>query len=353
MNVPTNLDLYQPLLAAPAELAFPDLVSPELASPELVSPELASPELASADLAPVELPRPVGGAVAGASGQDLPMMVWLRGDEEICADFSLEAEEVMLRLGIRRSRLTQISGKELRVGRMRKGRYVSPVFRPADVEAYLNWTRASASHQKSSGLLHDAAEELMQQSARLGERLEAVPQELAEAVNVRISHATAELTSAVEASAARLGGEFQLLEAGFRDSEGRLKREIAQQAILIDDLRAQLDAQQLVLQIITREVGDIAAHDRMHRAEGKAFAQDLLAQQEAMRLDFSQALQAVTARPGKPSPPSQAALRRITLLAARDLASGADPAPPVSSLRALKARARAGAIAGSKRRRTR
>ena len=333
MIFPTDLDLYQPLLTDPVDLA--------------------SAELAPADLASAELPPPAGAPVAGASALDLPMMVWLRGDEEVCADFSLEAEEVMLRLGIRRSRLTQISGKELRVGRMRKGRYVSPVFRPADVEAYLNWTRASASHQKSSGLLHDAAEELMQQSARLGERLEVVPQELAAAVHARITRATLELTSVVEASSARLGGEFQLLEAGFRDSEGRLKLEIAQQTILIDGLRAQLDAQQLLLQIITREVGEMAAHDRSSRAEGKAFAQDLWAQQEALRLDLKEVLQAATTRPSKSSPPSRAALRRITMLAARDLASAADPTPPASSLRALKAQARAGAVARSKRRRTR
>jgi hypothetical protein len=333
MIFPTDLDLYQPLLMDPVDQA--------------------SAELAPADLASAELPPPAGAPVAGASALDLPMMVWLRGDEEFCADFSLEAEEVMLRLGIRRSRLTQISGKELRVGRMRKGRYVSPVFRPADVEAYLNWTRASASHQKSSGLLHDAAEELMQQSARLGERLEVVPQELAAAVHARITRATLELTSVVEASSARLGGEFQLLEAGFRDSEGRIKLEMAQQTILMGSLRAQLDAQQLLLQIITREVGEMAAHDRSSRAEGKAFAQDLWAQQEALRLDLREVLQAATTRPSKTSPPSRAALRRITMLAARDLASAADPAPPASSLRALKAQARAGALARSKRRRTR
>src|SRR5438045_3561626 len=51
----------------------------------------------------------------------LPMLVWLRGDESYCGDFCLDADQVMVRLGIKRSRLTQISGRELRVGRMRMG----------------------------------------------------------------------------------------------------------------------------------------------------------------------------------------------------------------------------------------
>src|SRR5262245_8088354 len=91
---------------------------------------------------------------------DLPMIVWLRGDEPYCGDFVLEADAVMTQLGIRRSRLTQISGRELRVGRIRRGRYVMPVYRQTDVDSYRGWTRATASHLKSSTLLQDAADSL-------------------------------------------------------------------------------------------------------------------------------------------------------------------------------------------------
>ena len=80
---------------------------------------------------------------------ELPMVVWLKGDEDYVDDFCLDAEAAMKEIGIRRSRLTQISGKELRVGRMRIDRYVRPVYRTKDIEEYKKWTRATASHLKS------------------------------------------------------------------------------------------------------------------------------------------------------------------------------------------------------------
>ncbi len=62
---------------------------------------------------------------------DLPMIVWLRGDELYVDEFCLDADAAMKALGIKRSRLTQISGKELRVGRCAltviHGRFTAPV----------------------------------------------------------------------------------------------------------------------------------------------------------------------------------------------------------------------------------
>ena len=92
----------------------------------------------------------------GATPEDLPMMIYLRGDEDIVDSFCIGAEEAMDILGIKRSRLTQISGKELRVGRLRIGRYVRPVFRKEDIEAYKQWTRPTASHKASSYALEEA-----------------------------------------------------------------------------------------------------------------------------------------------------------------------------------------------------
>ncbi len=97
----------------------------------------------------------------------LPMLVWLRGDEPHFSDFSLNADQVMERLGIRRSRLNQISGKELRVGRARIDGYVRPVYRPDDIEEYLQWIRPSASHKKSSDVLDEARSKLESQSERI------------------------------------------------------------------------------------------------------------------------------------------------------------------------------------------
>ncbi len=98
---------------------------------------------------------------------EVPMVVWLRGDEPNFSDFSLGADQVMKSLGIRRSRLNQISGRELRVGRTRVDSYIRPVYRPVDVEEYLKWSRPTASHKKSSEVLEEARTKLEQQSERL------------------------------------------------------------------------------------------------------------------------------------------------------------------------------------------
>lgn len=99
-------------------------------------------------------------ALASAVSDKLDMVVWLRGDEPFFNEFSLNADQVMKHLNIKRSRLTQISGKELRVGRTRIDRYIRPVYRPEDIEEYLQWTRPTASHQKSSKVLEEAAQKL-------------------------------------------------------------------------------------------------------------------------------------------------------------------------------------------------
>ena len=108
---------------------------------------------------------------------DLPLVVWLRGDELHANEFTLSADEVMTKLGIKRSRLTQISGHDLRVGRMRVDRYVRPVYRPQDIQEYMSWTRATATHQKSSDLILKAATELKGQTDQLREEAIAVMNE--------------------------------------------------------------------------------------------------------------------------------------------------------------------------------
>lgn len=90
--------------------------------------------------------------------EELPMIVYLKGDEDFANEFSINADEAMNRLGIKRSRLTQISGRELRVGKIRHDRYIRPIYRVEDIESYINWTRPTASHKKSSDLLSQALE---------------------------------------------------------------------------------------------------------------------------------------------------------------------------------------------------
>lgn len=102
---------------------------------------------------------------------EFPMIVYLRGDEDYFNEFSLNADQVMNLLGIKRSRLNQISGKDLRVGRTRIENYIRPVYRQIDVDQYLNWIRPTATHKKSSELLNEAREKLERQSTDLSLQL--------------------------------------------------------------------------------------------------------------------------------------------------------------------------------------
>jgi hypothetical protein len=119
---------------------------------------------------------------------DFPMIVWLRGDEPWFQQFDMDAEAVMNALGIKRSRLTQIAGKELRVGRVRVDRYVRPVFRRTDVEQYLSWTRATASHQKSSDAIKIAVDQLGRQSDLIQKTLDDVTLRFTEEIKVDLHH---------------------------------------------------------------------------------------------------------------------------------------------------------------------
>jgi hypothetical protein len=95
------------------------------------------------------------------------MIVWLKGDEDYAKDFSLDAHTVMEMLNIKRSRLTQISGKELRVGRIKDGRYIKPVYRLEDIKNYKNWTRATATSQKASNIVNKAVDDLKKETQKI------------------------------------------------------------------------------------------------------------------------------------------------------------------------------------------
>src|SRR6478735_1247545 len=97
---------------------------------------------------------------ASQKDHQLPMIINFRGDEELVDEFNWDAEQVMEFLGIKRSRLTQISGKELRVGRIRRDRYLRPIYRESDVRDYQEWTRATATHQSSSRAIEQAIDSL-------------------------------------------------------------------------------------------------------------------------------------------------------------------------------------------------
>ena len=118
---------------------------------------------------------------------DFPMIVWLRGDEPWFTQFDMDAEAVMHALGIKRSRLTQISGRELRVGRVRVDRYIRPVYRSTDIEKYLTWTRATASHQKSSDAIKTAVEQLHEQTAAVRTGLDSISRNFTDHIKQEMS----------------------------------------------------------------------------------------------------------------------------------------------------------------------
>lgn len=98
--------------------------------------------------------------LASQKDQTLPMVLTLRGDESIVEEFTYDSEQAMSYLGIKRSRLNQISGRELRVARVRRDRYIRPVYRESDLKDYLEWTRATATHLSSSKAIEQAVENL-------------------------------------------------------------------------------------------------------------------------------------------------------------------------------------------------
>lgn len=97
---------------------------------------------------------------ASQKDQTLPMILTLRGDEAVVDEFTFDTDQAMAYLGIKRSRLNQISGRELRVARIRRDRYIRPVFRECDLKDYLDWTRATATHLSSSKAIEQAVENL-------------------------------------------------------------------------------------------------------------------------------------------------------------------------------------------------
>lgn len=148
----------------------------------------------------------------GIMPDDLPMIVWLRGDEPWFEDFSVDADTAMAELGIRRSRLTQISGRELRVGKKRVDRYIRPCFRPEDLAAYKNFTRATASHLKSAAVLDDVLGKLEHESSQILERITAA-----------VRNNSTDFASTLEQNASEL-----------RQTQGRLLREVSDRLDIIE-----------------------------------------------------------------------------------------------------------------------
>ena len=144
----------------------------------------------------MESERAGAGVAPAGDWEELPLTIWLAGDEPFFAEFTLDAAAAMKVLGIKRSRLTQISGCELRVGKVRSDRYTRAMYRAQDVEAYRSWTRRTAAHQRSAEVVKDAAS-----------RLDSVRDELLGSLSDALAHSDQLLQAGLKAEVLALRGQ--------------------------------------------------------------------------------------------------------------------------------------------------
>lgn len=144
-------------------------------------------------------------------GNELPLVVWLKGDEPFFDEFYLDADDAMAFLDIKRTRLSQISGREIRVGRVKSGRYVKPKYRKIDLESYLNHSRAPTTHQKAALLSAKIDSTLGEWDERFNDQVETLKTEihrsLSQVVVTESSNAKESLTTLLKMIQHKLSGE--------------------------------------------------------------------------------------------------------------------------------------------------
>jgi len=260
---------------------------------------------------------------------ELPMIVWLRGDEDHCADFILDADAVMQTLGIKRSRLTQISGKELRVGRIRRGRYISPVYRQADVDVYLEWTRASASQLKSASVVTEATAGLLEQSERLSAALRSIPEELTSVIRRDLAQTAVSLTTHMHQILEQAHDVSRQHQGAVLGVENRLKSVIATQQEFLTQMMGKMHKQDAQLQQLNQNLTELSALARMQRQDHLEQIQQQKAEQEALTEELA-ALKSQFALAPKARRRATADSRRIKGVAARpqSIIAKAAPRPP-------------------------
>ncbi|MCY4381145.1 MAG: hypothetical protein OXC40_06225 [Proteobacteria bacterium] len=69
--------------------------------------------------------------------------LYLDSEDPKALEYSCNADEAMAYLGIKRSRLTQISGQELPCARIKLDRYLRPMYRWSDLKEYQEFHRSS------------------------------------------------------------------------------------------------------------------------------------------------------------------------------------------------------------------
>ena len=260
---------------------------------------------------------------------ELPMIVWLRGDEDHCADFLLDADAVMQTLGIKRSRLTQISGKELRVGRIRRGRYISPVYRQTDVDTYLEWTRASASQLKSASVVTEATAGLLEQSERLSAALHSIPEELTTVIRRDLAQTALSYTTHIHSILEQANEVSRQQQSSIFGVENRLKSVMAAQQEFLTQIMGQLHKQDARLQQLNQNINELTALARLQRQDHLERLQQQKADQEKLTAELAE-LKAQVTLSSKPRRRATADCRRIKGVATKpkSLAQKAAMRPP-------------------------
>lgn len=94
------------------------------------------------------------------AGQGAKNYLYLDPATDEASEFDCNAEQAMEYLGIKRSRLTQISGNQLPCARIKVDRYIRPMYRWSDVRSYRERLQLSVSYSKSKQEVHEASSEL-------------------------------------------------------------------------------------------------------------------------------------------------------------------------------------------------
>jgi hypothetical protein len=203
------------------------------------------------------------------------MVVWLRGDEPYCTEFTLEADAVMEKLGIRRTRLTQISGRELRVGRIRKGRYIVPVYRPIDVMEYQSWTRASVAHVKSSNVVQEAADSLRIAGEELTERVDRIVQQLTSSIEGTIRQAALSAAAPTWPLLSDLDRRLAAMESFATHHDTKTSLTLDSLGKRVDTVTMDLDLVKALIQKTLLDLSEIGGLTRLSIEETRSHGQAL------------------------------------------------------------------------------
>jgi hypothetical protein len=203
------------------------------------------------------------------------MVIWLRGDEPYCTEFTLEADAVMEKLGIRRTRLTQISGRELRVGRIRKGRYIVPVYRPIDVMEYQSWTRASVTHVKSSSVVQEAADSLRVAVEELTERVDQIVHQLTSSLDETIRQAALSAAAPTWPLLGDFDRRLGAMESFATHHDAKTSRTLGSLGKRLDALTVDLDLVKALSQKTLLDLSEITGLSRLAIEETRSHGQTL------------------------------------------------------------------------------